>query len=132
MRFAFAIAILASSAQAGEPLFVATGKYAEKPAVAASDSIQIPIASGWHQGGHSATVAHVIGHGCPSWVAQMYANNPDMLDKIHSGYHERSRGGSYRLMTVTRASTAKSSLPVFKSGGTASCPNGNCPKPRFR
>ena len=85
----------------------------ESPKVATSASsgrvASIPFSNvRWTQdGSDSATVGHLIGHGCPAWVAQMYATNPRMMQQIHAGYHEMAARGNYTMRTVMEPGAAK-------------------------
>jgi hypothetical protein len=75
----------------------------------------------------STSARHLVQeHGCPQWVADYYSSSPAMLTQIHSGYHERARGGSYRMLLVTPPEKVSvSSVP-------SSCPTGTCPLIRKR
>lgn len=101
-----------------------------------SEQANVPIASGWHLNGGHATVEHVIAHGCPAWVAQKYSSNVSMLDQIHSGYHEMARGGSYKMMTVSKkdAAAAQPAKTQTTVPAVSPCPGGVCPisRPRRR
>lgn len=60
--------------------------------------------------GRYPTVDHLVAHGCPKWVAEMYSGNPDLMGRIHGGYHE----GSPKLL-VTRQPVEKKSADKVKA-----------------
>lgn len=80
----------------------------------------------WYEGGRYPSVAHVVAHGCPVWVAHLYRNDSVTLGRIHGGYHERSPA-----VLVTEASSSTVAQPSRVVAGAA-CPNGVCPTPQRR
>lgn len=76
----------------------------------------------WMNNGQYPDVEHLVSHGCPRWVAELYKGSPVLMGRIHGGYHENSP-----LLKVThpKAKTAASTAAPVQA-----CPGGYCPPPR--
>lgn len=121
--------------QPGE--FVITEREEFKITAPTTQSADIPFAdTGWQSG--SDIRQHLLSHGCPSWVVDYYSNSPAILIQIHSGYHEKERGGRYVLKKVTAPLTPEKAaakptvvkdapvqIPV-KPGWTLDCNGRRC------
>jgi hypothetical protein len=118
--------------QPGE--FVITAKDEFKVTAPSTQSMDIPFGNtGWSWTGDIKP--HLASHGCPDWVIAYYANSPDLLRQIHDGYHEKERGGPYRMLKVTapltpetpKAKTAEAPVQIpTKPGWRLDCNGRRC------
>lgn len=116
--------------------------------------VLIPFASPYYEQINGVTTttskAHLVWHGCPGWVADLYRGMPDVINQIHGGYHAVADGRPYTSKrvflkwregcpdcdkpTATAAPTKTSAkvstirqMPVAQD-----CANGNCANPMRR